>query len=139
MSRFVYIIPWAICDTEHLYVKKLEQKDMELPKEQDAFEDWTVQKVMPSPDRRSKDIYIVLDVYRGYDFKNRNREVSILDITNSVSHLQELGYEPADESEKTFIRQKVLKWDKPVKKIQTTKTKITNSKKKSQKNTDKKK
>ena len=71
---------------------------------------------MPSPDRRSKDVYIILDVYRGYDFKNRGREVSILDITNSVSRLQELGYEPANENDRAFIRQKVLKWDKPVKK-----------------------
>lgn len=116
MSRWNYIVPWAICDTDNIYVKRMEQKDMELPKVQEIFDDWTIQSVIPSPDRRSRDVYILLDVYRGYDFKNRNREVSILDVTNSISHLQELGYEPAGEEDRTFIRQKVLKWDKPVKK-----------------------
>lgn len=116
MSRWNYIVPWAICDTDNIYVKRMEQKDMELPKVQEIFDDWTIQSVIPSPDRRSKDVYILLDVYRGYDFKNRNREVSILDVTNSISRLQELGYEPAGEEDRAFIRQKVLKWDKPAKK-----------------------
>lgn len=113
MSRLIYIVPWAICDTEHLYLKRTEQNG-ELPKKYDSFEDWTIQEVIPNPDRRSKDVYIVLDVYCGYDFKGRNREVSILDITNSVSHLTELGYEPADETDQSYIRQRVLKWDKPI-------------------------
>lgn len=130
MSRFIYVMPWAICDTDNLYLKKLEQKTEDLPKEQDVIEDWTVQKVIPSPDRRSKDIYIILDVYRGYDFRNRNREVSIVDVTNSVSHLRELGYEPADEADRGFIRQKVLKWDKPVKKPQPVKKKKSGKSKK---------
>lgn len=119
MSRLIYIIPWAICDTDNLYVKRTERKTEELPKEQDIVEDWTVKTVIPSPDRRSKDVYIVLDVYRGYDFKKHHSEVSILDVTNSVSHLQELGYAPADEVERGFIRQKILKWDKPVKHTQS--------------------
>ncbi len=116
MSRLIYIIPWAICDTDNLYIKRMEMNAGELPKEQDVVEDWTVKTVMPSPDRRSKDIYVVLDVYRGYDFRKRHQEVSILDVTNSVAYLQELGYSPADEAERGFIRQKILKWDKPVKK-----------------------
>lgn len=126
MSRLIYIIPWAICDTENLYVKRIEQKENLLPKAKDEYDDWTVQMVVPSPDRRSKDVYIVLDVYRGHDFKRKDREVSIIDVTNSVSRLQELGYEVADETDRTFIRQKILKWDKPVKrtavKSKTTKT-----------------
>lgn len=116
MSRFVYVVPWAICDTENLYIKKVEQKEPELPKECDEYEDWTIQKVIPSPDRRSKDIYILLDVYRGYDFKKSNRQVEILDITNSIERLHELGYMAAGEEERVFLRQKVLGWDKPVKK-----------------------
>lgn len=124
MSRLIYIIPWAICDTENLYIKRTERKTEELPKEQDVVEDWTVKTVMPSPDRRSKDVYIVLDVYRGYDFKKRHQEVSILNLTNSVAYLQELGYAPADEVERGFIRQKVLKWDKPVKKEKKEKRKV---------------
>lgn len=125
MSRLIYVMPWAICDTENLYLKKMEWKTEELPKVQDTVEDWTVQKVVPSPDRRSKDVYIILDVYRGFDFKSRNREVSIVDVTNSVSHLRELGYEPANEADRGFIRQKVLKWDKPMKKTQMVKKKGT--------------
>lgn len=116
MSRLIYIIPWAICDTDNLYIKRMEMNAGELPKEQDVVEDWTVKTVMPSPDRRSKDIYVVLDVYRGYDFRKRHQEVSILDVTNSVAYLRELGYSPADEAERGFIRQKILKWDKPMKK-----------------------
>lgn len=116
MSRLIYVMPWAICDTDNLYLKKIEQKHDMLPKVQEAVEDWTVQKVVPSPDRRSKDVYIILDVYRGYDFKSRNRQVSVMDVTNSVSRLRELGYEPASEADRGFIRQKVLKWDKPIKK-----------------------
>ena len=115
MSRLIYVVPWAICDTENLYIKKVEQKDPVVPKEQEPVEDWTVQKVIPSPDKRSKDIYILVDVYRGYDFQNPNRQVSVLDVTNSISRLQELGYQPADEGDRLYIRQKVLKWDKPEK------------------------
>ena len=57
-----------------------------------------------------------MDVYRGYDFKKSNRQVEILDITNSIERLHELGYMPAGEEERVFLRQKVLGWDKPVKK-----------------------
>lgn len=112
MSRLIYVVPWAICDTENLYIKKVEQKDPVVPKEQEPVEDWTVQQVIPSPDKRSKDIYILVDVYRGYDFQNPNRQVSVLDVTNSISRLQELGYQPAGEGDRLYIRQKVLKWDK---------------------------
>lgn len=115
MSRLIYVIPWAICDTENLYIKKVEQKEPVVPKEQEPVEDWTVQKVIPSPDKRSKDRYILVDVYRGYDFKNPNRQVSVLDVTNSIEHLNELGYQPASEEERNYIRQKVLQWDKPEK------------------------
>lgn len=115
MSRLVYVIPWAICDTENLYIKKVEQKEMELPKECDEYEDWTIQKIIPSPDRRSRDIYVLLDVYRGYDMKNRSRQVAVLDVTNSIGHLRELGYMPAKEEERSFLRQRVLGWDTPAK------------------------
>lgn len=130
MSRLIYVMPWAICDTENLYLKKIELKDEVLPKVQDTVEDWTVQKVVPSPDRRSKDVYIILDVYRGYNFKSQNREVSIVDVTNSVSHLKELGYEPANEADRGFIRQKVLNWDKPMKKTGAVRKKNAGGKKK---------
>ncbi len=115
MSKLIYIIPWAICDTENVYVKKMELNQTEVPQVGDTVDDWTVKQVIPSPDRRSKDIYVELDVYRGYDFKNRNKNVSVLQINNSKSHLQELGYIPADETDNIYIRRKVLMLDKPEK------------------------
>ncbi len=139
MSRLIYIVPWAICDTENLYVKRMEQKETVLPNVQEEFDDWTIQSVIPSPDRRSKDVYIILDVYRGYNFENRNRDVAILDITNSVSRLQELGYVTAEDSDREFIRQKVLKWDKPVKKTVKKPTAKTKKKSKESRNVRNKK
>lgn len=112
MSKLIYIIPWAICDTETIYIKKVEMSQTEVPQFGDVCDDWTVKKVIPSPDGRSKDIFIELDVYCGYDFKNRSKDVSVLKINNSIKHLQELDYVPANESELAFIRQKVLKLDK---------------------------
>ena len=116
MSRLIYIIPWAICDTENLYVKKMDLGQtvapVEIPKEGDSVDDWTVKSVIPSPDRRSKDVYVELDVYRGYDFKSRSKDVSVLTISNSVSHLRELGYTAAEEDERSYLRRKVLKLDK---------------------------
>lgn len=112
MSKLIYIVPWAICDTDNIYIKKMNRISDELPEEQDTMDDWVVQSVMKSPDKRTKDIYVVLDVYRGYDFTKKSKEVSVLDVTNSVKHLQALGYMPAEDAEKTFIRQKILKWDK---------------------------
>ncbi len=115
MSKLIYIIPWAICDTENVYVKKVEQGQTEVPQVGDTVDDWTVKNIIPSPDRRSKDIYVELDVYRGYDFKNRTKNVSVLRINNSMEHLQELEYMPAEDEDRSYIRQKVLKLDKPVK------------------------
>ena len=111
MGKLIYIVPWAICDTDNIYVKKVNQISDEVPGEQTIVDDWSVKSVTKSPDKRTKDIYVVLDVYHGYDFATKNREVSILDVTNSVKRLRELGYVPAEESEKIFIRQKILKWD----------------------------
>lgn len=111
MGKLIYIVPWAICDTDNIYVKKVNQVSDEVPGEQTIVDDWSVKSVIKSPDKRTKDIYVVLDVYRGYDFKTKSREVSILDVTNSVKRLRELGYTPAEESERMFIRQKILKWD----------------------------
>lgn len=112
MSKLIYIIPWAICDTENVYVKKVEQGQTEVPQVGDTVDDWTVKNVIPSPDRRSKDIYVELDVYRGYDFKKKDKKVSVLRINNSIEHLQELEYVPAEDADRSYIRQKVLKLDK---------------------------
>lgn len=111
MGKLIYIVPWAICDTDNIYVKKVNQFTDGVPEEQTIVDDWSVKSVLKSPDKRTRDIYVILDVYCGYDFKSKSRDVSILDVTNSVKRLQELGYVPAEETEKAFIRQKILKWD----------------------------
>ena len=81
MGKLIYIVPWAICDTDNIYVKKVNQISDEVPGEQTIVDDWSVKNVIKSPDKRTKDIYVVLDVYHGYDFATKNREVSILDVT----------------------------------------------------------
>lgn len=141
MGKLIYIVPWAICDTDNIYVKKVNQVTDEVPGEQTIVDDWSVKSVLKSPDKRTKDIYVVLDVYRGYDFKLKSRDVSILDVTNSVKRLQELGYVPAEEAEKAFIRQKILKWDSAQvrKAAKKTGTKDTEGKKTENKKTESKK
>ncbi|MBQ8982009.1 MAG: hypothetical protein IJ079_00320 [Lachnospiraceae bacterium] len=109
MSKLIYIIPWAICDTENIYTREVSQTDSVVPEIGDQIDDWTVKHVIPNPDRRSKDIFVELDVYCGYDFKNRSKDVSVIQINNSAEHLMELGYTQTEEPEKSFLRKRVLK------------------------------
>lgn len=111
MSKLIYIIPWAICDTENIYTRRIEQGESSVPEVGDSIDDWTVKKVIPNPDRRSKDIYVELDVYCGYDFKTRSKDVSVLQINNSTEHLKELGYIQAEEPERSYLRKRVLKME----------------------------
>lgn len=116
MSKLVFVVPWAICDTENIYIKKLEQETQTQWKPMDVFEDWTIEKIIDNPDRRSKDKYVILDVYKGCSVKEKKKEVQIITLTNSKTRLKELDYRRADDMEKAFIRQRILKWDKPEKK-----------------------
>lgn len=112
MSKLIYMIPWAICDTENVYIREVTQNESVVPEVGEQIDDWIVKNVIPSPDRRSKDIYVELDVYCGYDFKSRSKDVSVLQISNSMEHLSELGYIPAAEPNRTFLRKKVLKLER---------------------------
>lgn len=110
MGKIIYIIPWAICDTDSLYIKKTEN-DGTAPLEIGAeYEEWIIKDVIPSPDRRSKDIYALVDVFKGYDVKEReDKVVPIISLTNSKKKVKELGFVKATDDEKAYILSKVLK------------------------------
>lgn len=112
MSSIVYVVPWAICDTDNIYTKKVNFENMEKPSKGDAIDDWCIRDVMASPDRRSKDIYAVVDVYNGYKEKLNEKGMSVFSLNNSAEKLFEYGYTRADDKEADFIRSKVLKLGK---------------------------
>ena len=115
MSSIIYVVPWAICDTESMYIKKIDNDGSVVLEKGTPVDDWCIRDVINNPDRRSKDIYAVVDVYNGYNFNEPGKAVSLLNITNSVNRLKEYGYRKADEKELAFLRQKILKLDKPEK------------------------
>ncbi len=110
MNSIVYVVPWAICDTDNVYIRKTENDGTAELVPGTAVDDWTVREVIPSPDKSSGDLYVILDVYGGYRFTEETKKnVRVVRFTNSSSRLTGLGYEPAEEQERTFIRRKVLK------------------------------
>lgn len=121
MSNIVYVVPWAICDTDHMYIRKAENDGSIVLDKGTPVDDWCIRDVISNPDRRSKDIFAIIDVYNGYDFKAEHNKVSLVGLTNSVERLQQFGYTRADEQELAFLRQKVLKLDKPEKKVKARK------------------
>lgn len=120
MSNVIYVVPWAICQTDSMYIKKIQSNDMPAPKTGDAIDDWCIKKVIPNPDKRSKDVFAIVDVYNGYDTKINEKGTPVFELNNSVEKLIEYDYKKADESEQAFIRQKVLKIDKAPKKVKVT-------------------
>lgn len=114
MSNIIYVVPWAICDTESIYVKK--EKSETIPEKDGEFHSWCIRNVIPSPDRRTKDIYAVVDVFNGYKSKMNEKGMSVFSLTNSPELLTELGFEKADEAETAFIKNRVLKLNKEKKK-----------------------
>ena len=114
--NIIYVVPWAICETESIYVKKVNGDGVPAPEKGTAVDDWCVRNVIPNPDRRSKDIYAVIDVYNGYKENLNEKGMSVFSLSNSVEKLEELGYVKATETEAEHIRKKVLKLDKTSKK-----------------------
>ena len=123
MSNIVYVVPWAICDTDSMYIRKAENDGSIVLDKGTPVDDWCIRDIVNNPDRRSKDIFAIIDVYNGYDFKAEKKQISMVELTNSVEKLSEYGYKKADEQELAFLRQRVLKLDKPVKKTAKAKTK----------------
>ena len=112
MSNIIYVVPWAICETDNMYIKKVNSAEVPVPEAGAIFEDWCIKKVIPNPDKRSKDVYAIIDVYNGYDAQRNEKGLSVYSLNNSVTKLLDYGYEKAKEEEKAYIRQKVLKIDK---------------------------
>ncbi len=110
MSSIIYVVPWAICDTDSVYVKKVDAEKIETQPEKGAeYGEWCIRNVLKSPDGRSKDVYAIVDVYNGYKEKMNEKGMSVFSLSNSGSHLEELGFKKAEDKENRFIRTKVLK------------------------------
>ena len=77
MSSVIYVVPWAICDTESIYVKKVKGDDVQVPEKGSEFNSWCIRNVIASPDRRTKDTYAIVDVFNGYKEK-MNGHVCVL-------------------------------------------------------------
>ena len=116
MSSVIYVVPWAICDTESIYVKKVKGDDVQVPEKGSEFNSWCIRNVVASPDRRTKDTYAIVDVFNGYKEKMNEKGMSVFSLTNSQDVLEDLGFQKADETETAFIRNKVLKLNKDKKK-----------------------
>lgn len=116
MSNVIYVVPWAICDTDSIYLKKVSSDIAPKPEKGAEVDDWCIRNVIPNPDKRSKDVFAIIDVYNGYNEKVSEKGMSIFSLSNSKEKLEEYGYTVATETERDFIRQRVLKLDKPAKK-----------------------
>lgn len=112
MSNVIYVVPWAICDTESIYVNKVSSDTVSPPEKGAQAWDWCIRDVIPSPDRRSKDIYAVIDVYNGYKEKLNEKGMSVFSLSNSVDKLLEYGFVKAPDTEADYIKSKVLKLGK---------------------------
>lgn len=113
MSNVIYVVPWAICDTESMYIKKIDSKDAETPvKGGQVDDDWCIRNVIPNPDKRSKDIYAIVDVYNGYREKLNEKGMSVVSLNNSIDIIRKKGYVRATDEERDYIRKKVLKLKK---------------------------
>lgn len=116
MSNVIYVVPWAICDTDSIYIKKVSSDIAPKPEVGLEIEDWCIRNVIPNPDKRSKDVYAIIDVYNGYKEKLNEKGMSVFSLSNSADKLQEYGYIKATDAETEYIRQRVLKLDKSAKK-----------------------
>lgn len=112
MSSIIYVVPWAICDTDSVYVKKVPSETVPAPEKGAEFYEWCIRNVVPNPDRRSKDIFAIVDVYNGYKDKMNEKGMSVFSLNNSPKVLTELGFEKASDTEASFIKTKVLKLEK---------------------------
>ena len=117
MSSIIYVVPWAICDTDNMYLKKVNSDTVPAPeKGMSVEEDWCIRNVIANPDKRSKDIFAIVDVYNGYKEKSDEKGMSVFSLNNSVENLSQRGYIKATDAERDFIRRRVLKLDSKNKK-----------------------
>lgn len=116
MSNIIYVVPWAICETDSVYIKKVPSDTVPKPEKGMEIEDWCIRNVVPNPDRRSKDLYAIIDVYNGYNTKMKEKGMSVFSLNNSAEKLSEYGYIKASDTEAEYIKTKVLKLNKNDKK-----------------------
>ncbi len=109
MSSVIYVVPWAICDTEAIFIKKVDASTVPAPEKGAEVFDWCIRDVIPNPDKRSKDIFAVIDVYNGYKEHMNEKGMSVFSLNNSPSKLQEYGFERAEDKDAVSIKTKVLK------------------------------
>lgn len=112
MSNVIYVVPWAICDTDSIYINKVNSDTVAPPEKGAQVWDWCIRDVSSSPDKRSKDVYAIIDVYNGYKEKLNEKGMSFFSLNNSVDKLLEYGFVKATDSENEFIRNRVLKLGK---------------------------
>ena len=87
-----------------------------VPEKGSEFNSWCIRNVIASPDRRTKDTYAIVDVFNGYKEKMNEKGMSVFSLTNSQDVLENLGFQKADDTEASFIKNKVLKLNKDKKK-----------------------
>lgn len=109
MSSVIYVVPWAICDTDSVYINKVNSDTVEAPLKGAQAWDWCIRDVVPNPDKRSKDIFAIIDVYNGYKEKMNEKGMSVFSLNNSTEKLTDYGFSKASDAEANFIRERVLK------------------------------
>lgn len=110
MSSIIYVVPWAICDTDNMYLKKVNSEAVPAPVKGMAIDDdWSIRNVIANPDKRSKDIFAIVDVYNSGDNGSGDKGMTIFSLNNSVEKLEEKGYVKATDAEREFINNRVLK------------------------------
>ena len=113
VSNIIYVVPWAICDTDNMYIKKVNSDSVPVPEKGQPVEDnWCIRNVIANPDRRSKDVLAIIDAYNGYNDKHDEKGMSVVSLDNSISKLEDIGYTKASDEEREFIRNRVLKLGK---------------------------
>ena len=109
MSNVIFVVPWAICDTDSVYIKKVDANAVPAPEKGAEVFDWCIRDVIPNPDKRSKDIFAVIDVFNGYKEKMNEKGMSVFSLNNSATKLTEYGFEKAEDKDALVIKSKVLK------------------------------
>ena len=109
MSSIIYVVPWAICDTDSVYINKVDSTTVAAPEKGAEVWDWCIRDVVPNPDKRSKDIFAVIDVYNGYKEKLNEKGMSVFSLNNSAEKLADYGFTKATDTQAAFIRERVMK------------------------------
>lgn len=113
VSSVIYVVPWAICDTENMYIKKVDKEAVpSLEKGMPVDDDWCIRNIIANPDRRSKDVYAIVDVYNSCGDKTKEKDMTMYFLNNSVELLEEKGYVRATDLEREYINARVLRLNK---------------------------